>query len=65
MDAVQPRTPKAILKEWRDRERQLDDDPLSDDLEALQGRIAALRDEHHRAVEARKDEADELRRLKP
>jgi hypothetical protein len=64
MDAVEPRTPESILKEWRDRERQLDDQP-SDDLEALQGRIAALRDEHHRAMDARKGEADELRRVKP
>jgi hypothetical protein len=59
MDAVEPRTPEAILKEWRDRERQLDEEP-SGDLEALQGRIADLRAEHHRAIEARKDEADEL-----
>ena len=64
MDAVQPRSPEAILKEWRDRERQLDEDP-SGDVEALQGRIADLRDEHHRAIDARKGEADELRRVKP
>jgi hypothetical protein len=64
MDAVEPRTPEAILKEWRDRERQLDDDQ-GDDHEALQGWIADLRAEHHRAIEARKDEADELRRIKP
>ena len=64
MDAVQPRSPEAILKEWRDQERQLDEDP-SGDVEALQGRIADLRDEHHRAIDARKGEADELRRVKP
>jgi hypothetical protein len=60
MDAVEPRTPEAILKEWRDRERQLVED-RSGDIEALQGRIADLRDEHHGAIEARKSEADELR----
>jgi hypothetical protein len=64
MDAVEPRTPEAILKEWRDRERQLDAHP-SGDLEALLGRIADLRAEHHRAIEARQGEADELRRVKP
>jgi hypothetical protein len=65
MDAVQPRSPEAILKEWRDRERQLDEDPGGGDVETLQGRIADLRDEHHRAIDARKGEADELRRIKP
>lgn len=64
MDAVEPRTLEAILDEWRERERELEAHPNAD-LEALHARIAALRDEHVRALEERKQEADELRRLTP
>ncbi len=58
---MEPRTVDKILAEWRERERQLDENPNAD-LEALHARIAALRDEHARAVEQRRDEADELRK---
>ena len=61
---MEPRTIDAILEEWRERERQLEAYPNAD-LEALHSRIAALRDEHARALEARQIEADELRRIKP
>ena len=52
---VEPRTIDKILAEWRERERQLDENPNAD-LEALHARIAALRDEHARALERRKRE---------
>ena len=57
---MEPRAIDKILAEWRERERQLEENP-NDDLEALHARIAALRDEHTRALEQHKDEADELR----
>ena len=116
--AMEPRSPDAILREWRERERELDEAPNADlealhaavdeglhepgglqlrevltgasvdaaaegnvvhrvagdveldqaqnaDLEALHARLAALRDEHTRAIEARRPEAEELRGQKP
>ena len=57
---MEPRTIDKILEEWRERERQLEENP-NDDLEGLHARIAALRDEHARALEQRRAEADELR----
>jgi hypothetical protein len=64
VDVVDTRTIEAILDEWRERERQLEAHPVAD-TEGLQAQIAALRDEHIRALAARKNEADELRRLAP
>jgi hypothetical protein len=61
---VEPRSPDAILREWRERERELEAQPNAD-LEALHARIAALRDEHTRAIEARRPQAEELRGPKP
>jgi len=57
---MEPRRPDTILREWRERERELDAHPDAD-LEALHARIAALRDEHTRAIEARRPQAEELR----
>jgi hypothetical protein len=61
---MEPRSPDAILREWRERERELDEAPNAD-LETLHARLAALRDEHTRAIEARRPEAEELRGQKP
>ncbi len=61
---MEPRSPDAILREWRERERELEAHPNAD-LEILHARIAALRDEHTRAIEARRPQAEELRGPKP
>jgi hypothetical protein len=61
---MEPRSPDAILREWRERERELAATPNAD-LEALHARIVALRDEHTRAIEARRPQAEELRGPKP
>lgn len=58
---MEPRAVDQILDEWRQRERELEAYPNAD-LEALHARIAALRDEHSRALEAQKAKAEELRR---
>ena len=61
---VEPRTIDKILEEWRQRERELEEDPDAD-LEALHSRIMVLRDEHMGALEKRAPEAQDLRRPGP